>query len=421
MDNQAKTVIKLKCIDQTLQLTEKPTIASGGVEASAVEFAFDGLWDGFTRCAVFYRKPYNVYHVPITDGACVIPHEVLGSPGCFYLGVMGVKDGVTRTSTVLSYRVEAGAITEGISPPEPTPSIYEAMLASMRATEQIAQSVRDDADAGKFKGAKGDKGERGEKGEKGDPGERGANGADAPQIDVQVNGESVLNGGIANVPLASHSRAGVVEVGSGIDVLENGTIFIPSTYPPSIDYRTPNAAVTADMLDYAVKAAMTDGKGAAWTAAEQQAARGRIGCFGLRLIEEITVDDDTTLIQRFTEPDGTPYNFSKVLIIIGDDKNEEVPAGINENGIRICCNEDSAGGDGSVVAFIPGESTEIDATIEYDSFLSITAVGRLRYYNGSYQMQNYSKAPSDKRIEALYIGHYTGLTPGVVIKIWGRN
>ena len=31
------------------------------------------------------------------------------------------------------------------------------------------------------------------------------------------------------------------------------------------------------MLDYAVKAAMCDGEGAAWTAAEQAAARERMG------------------------------------------------------------------------------------------------------------------------------------------------
>lgn len=158
------TLIKVECTDQVLRLTQTPTIASGGVKEDTVEFAFDNLWDGFNLAAVFYCSEKEVYHVGIVDNRCIVPREVLANPGYFYLGVMGVKDGVTRTTNVLSYRVEAGAITEGVQPPEPTPSIYESILASVKYAEQIAQSVRDDADAGKFDGA------QGEKGDKGDPG-----------------------------------------------------------------------------------------------------------------------------------------------------------------------------------------------------------------------------------------------------------
>lgn len=42
--------------------------------------------------------------------------------------------------------------------------------------------------------------------------------------------------------------------------------------------KTMNLAVTAKTLDYAVKAAMTDGKGAAWTDTERLAALLRMGC-----------------------------------------------------------------------------------------------------------------------------------------------
>lgn len=167
------TLIKVECTDQVLRLTQTPTIASGGVKEDTVEFAFDNLWDGFNLAAVFYCGEKEVYHVGIVDNRCIVPREVLANPGYFYLGVMGVKDGVTRTTNVLSYRVEAGAITDGVKPPEPTPSIYEQILASVKYAEQIAQSVRDDADAGKFDGAKGDPGADGA------PGKDGKDGSDA--------------------------------------------------------------------------------------------------------------------------------------------------------------------------------------------------------------------------------------------------
>ena len=91
------TLIKVECTDQVLRLTQTPTIASGGVKEDTVEFAFDSLWDGFDLAAVFYRGEKEVYHVGIVDNRCIVPREVLANPGYFYLGVMGVKDGVTRT------------------------------------------------------------------------------------------------------------------------------------------------------------------------------------------------------------------------------------------------------------------------------------------------------------------------------------
>lgn len=60
------------------------------------------------------------------------------NPGYLYFGVFGVKDGVTRTSSVISYKVEAGALTDGIKPPESTPSIYEKIL---KLEKEIAKKL----------------------------------------------------------------------------------------------------------------------------------------------------------------------------------------------------------------------------------------------------------------------------------------
>lgn len=317
------TLIKAKITDQILEFTLKPTVASGGVNEDVIEFEFDELWDGFDMVAVFYRSKREVFHQKIVDNRCTVPSEVLRAQGVFYVGVMGVKDNVTRTTNVLRYELEHGAITVGVEPPEPTPSIYESILASVKSAEQIAQSVRNDADAGRFNGIPG------EKGDKGDPGSDASVTAEniqtalgyAPVKDVQVAGSSVLVDGVANVAYASTKRHGVVRIGAGIGVTNNGDIYIQDASRAVIGARTQNNAITPYQIDYAVKAAMCDGKGAAWTSDEQMAARERIGVDkAYELIEEITTDG-TAIVERTQESDGTPYNFVAAKVSITSPKN----------------------------------------------------------------------------------------------------
>lgn len=301
-DKMATTLIKAECTDQILQITKNPPIASGGVEEDVIEFSFCPLWDGFEKVAVFYRSERKVYHVQIADNRCTVPKEVLQSPGYFYVGVFGTKDGVTRTTNVLSYRVEAGAITEGVQPPEPTPSIYESILASVKSAEQIAQSVRDDADAGRFDGSPG---------AKGDPGSDASVTAEnieaalgyAPVKDVQVAGNSVLDGGVANVPVADTDILGVIKAGNATESgiwFANGVPRISFATDDEISSRNgQRKAIVCNNLDKAVKAAMCDGKGAAWTSAEQKAARDRMGVDKpYELIEAISITEETGYLVR---------------------------------------------------------------------------------------------------------------------------
>lgn len=326
------TLIKAKVTDQTLEFTLKPMVASGGVNEDVIEFEFDALWDGFDMVAVFYRSKREVFHQKIVDNRCTVPSEVMRAQGVFYVGVMGVKDNVTRTTNVLRYELEHGAITVGVKPPEPTPSIYEQILETVKSTEQIAQSVRDDADAGMFNGAPGPKGEQGPKG---DPGSDASVTAEniqsalgyAPVKDVQVAGSSVLDSGVANVPnvicIRDDNSIGVVNppqntVWEGvIGIAQNtGKIILAASTPATINARG-FQFIGGNTFDYAVKAAMCDGKGAAWTSAEQKAARERMGADkAYELIEKIVLSEDTGSIVRTTTPAGTPYNYSAIQIFI---------------------------------------------------------------------------------------------------------
>ena len=103
--------------------------------------------------------------------------------------------------------------------------------------------------------------------------------------DVKVAGASVVADGVADVPVTAIGKYGVVKIGqlneSGLGFSAKNNLAISSCANTQIDGRSTGIRpIVPTNLDYAVKAAMCDGKGAAWTAEEQAAARGRMGLPG---------------------------------------------------------------------------------------------------------------------------------------------
>ena len=79
----------------------------------------------------------------------------------------------------------------------------------------------------------------------------------------------------------------------------SGSVVLYSSTIDHITMRVSKTAITPTNLDYAVKAAMCDGKGAAWTDAEQKAARERMGLDKpYELIEEIVLEEEVKYISR---------------------------------------------------------------------------------------------------------------------------
>ena len=119
--------------------------------------------------------------------------------------------------------------------------------------------------------------------------------------DVQVNGESIVTDGVASIPNASQTQLGLAKASTagGTMIASDGALYLY----PALETDITNRAnyyrpITSKILDNAVKAAMCDGKGAAWTADEQAAARERIGLGSLELLtslELIEVTTDNTL------------------------------------------------------------------------------------------------------------------------------
>ena len=160
--------------DACAQATEPITAGSVGLELC---FGFSEDWRELGKTAVFRGSGLQVDAALMTD-RCQVPHEVLTrAGGHLKIGVYGSgENGQRVTPTVWA---DAGEILEGAQPSgiEETPateSLVQQLLAAAQQAREIAQSVRDDADAGEFDGApgpQGPKGATGPQGPKGDPGE----------------------------------------------------------------------------------------------------------------------------------------------------------------------------------------------------------------------------------------------------------
>lgn len=191
-------------------------------------------------------------------------------------------------SAIYSARVDESIIGEADAPGQPVRDVLDRLDAEIKQAQAVVDDIRQKLENGEF------------------------NGSDAevtaesiqsalgftPVKDVQVAGNSVLVDGVANVPISSPTRLGVIKIGnaqnSGMYVEQDGNCYISYATHPEIDGRTAQRkTVVCSNLDYAVKAAMCDGKGAAWTDVERLAALLRLGC---------TVDDSG--IVRWTAQTG---------------------------------------------------------------------------------------------------------------------
>ncbi|MED4061712.1 hypothetical protein [Priestia megaterium] len=131
---------------------------------------------------------------------------------------------------------------------------------------------------------KGDKGEKGEKGE----------GAD---LDIQINGTSIVSDGVANIPIANTSTLGLVKtsVGYGTDSSSSGElqsrVFDKDIYKTKVDKTFISKGTLENIKSDVVRRALTDDTQAEWSEAEKASARQRLG-----------VDSDINKIMELTNP-----------------------------------------------------------------------------------------------------------------------
>ena len=153
--------------DASAQSTEPITTGSVGLMAG---FSFSEDWRGLGKTAVFRGSGVQIDAALMAE-RCKVPHEVLSrAGGHLKIGVYGTGESGQRvTPTVWA---DAGEIREGAEPAgiEETPataSLVQQLLEEAQAARELAQSVRDDADAGEFAGPEGPTGQQGPAGRDG--------------------------------------------------------------------------------------------------------------------------------------------------------------------------------------------------------------------------------------------------------------
>ena len=188
---------------------------SDGVEFEKIKFKFPKTWDGFTKTATFVNLDEKVSiilngesNLCIGEDECYIPYEVLKSPE-FTVSVFGVLGDRRATTSQARVIVTKSGYQLGDAPSDPTPSEYEQLIFITTETKAIAQSVRNDANNGIFKGEKGDQGVKGDKGEpftyddftaeqlaalKGEKGDKGDRGLQGEKGDTGAAGAQGIQG-----------------------------------------------------------------------------------------------------------------------------------------------------------------------------------------------------------------------------------
>lgn len=176
-----------QCAEQPIRLG---TAGSYGVETLSV--MRKGEWVDYDIIVAFHPPKGKSVQIRLeSDNAVSVPAEATAVAGTGELTFAGYTDGVRQISVSQIYRVAVSAGTEGIAPAKPTPDVVQQILSAANEADskaeqaqKVAQSVRDDADAGKFNGVQGPKGDAGPIGPVGPQGPTGATGPQGPKGDT---------------------------------------------------------------------------------------------------------------------------------------------------------------------------------------------------------------------------------------------
>lgn len=139
----------------------------GQVNAEQVTFVVDESWRGLELQAQFSNTSTDREPIPVAldeTMTCYVPAEATAQPGKVYVALAGYDDGVQiKLTDLLHYsNAKTGADPSGGVPPEEqTPGYLNQIKQILSETKEVAQSVRDDADQGKFNGKPGKNGEPG--------------------------------------------------------------------------------------------------------------------------------------------------------------------------------------------------------------------------------------------------------------------
>lgn len=219
--------------------------------------------------------------------------------------------------------------------------------------------------------------------------------------DVQINGTSIVADGVANIPMANRDVSGVVKFDAFNPFTFNaGALRLANADEqeltnPRYGYSS-NRAITASNYRLAVKLAMCDGKGEAWSVEEQAAARERIGLTADDVWQYVTLtaDDYDAENHRFLIDAGEGRQITEVYgmgqVVTDTPAAEDLTVGIgfgNTNHISFGCF-----GNYSIKATNTQTSFSFDGkSIDFTSVKSDTysQFGTVKYNTSKYASSNF--------------------------------
>lgn len=304
--------MKIKVVNQQLYL-EPPETAEGTREYLRAEFDFSEEWDGMTKTAFFRGADGENHPKLLEDDTCTVPAEALTAPGRVGVSVSGTLGETVITTDIKSFSLPA--TLSGGTPSDPEPTLWQEVLDKFEKVSEVEEKVTE------LKSEIATKITAPENPEVGkafkiksvnDDGTFIGEWADCTNLDVRINGESIVRDGVAEIPVAGCTsptqiqRTGLVHVQSGYGIgFQYNTHNLIISNPPTnlIDNRNnmwqPDYyALTVRRIDYAVKSAMCDGKGVAWTE-EEQAARERMGIDEWEDVLDVTLEKDSLFSADF--------------------------------------------------------------------------------------------------------------------------
>ncbi len=154
--------LKFQITNQKLELLESGFIVEKSKNYLTAQFDFlTPEYEGLAKTAVFYHNSLeNPVYVILDNGKCLVPHEAI----CAGYMEVSVFAGDLIPTNVVRVAVNSTMQDGAVAPKEPTADVYTQIYELAQTAQEIAQSVRSDADSGAFDGEKGDKGVKGDSG-----------------------------------------------------------------------------------------------------------------------------------------------------------------------------------------------------------------------------------------------------------------
>ncbi len=114
------------------------TVVADSKDYLVARFTFSEQWQGLVKTAVFQGADGKAYFVVLDKDTCPIPAEVI-QPTRFLVSVFG---GDRLTADRAMVEVAASGFTAGgVTPPKPTPDVYNQLMEAVSTDRQLAQAA----------------------------------------------------------------------------------------------------------------------------------------------------------------------------------------------------------------------------------------------------------------------------------------